>query len=229
MTLYSIDTERSFKAATKVLDPGYRGVIVRDGWQVYPCYRQAVHQSCAAHLLRRAHGLIEAKARGSSTVPTLLRDLLVDALALRDRREAGGIDPADYQTGVVALEQRLAALLARRGHTEENRRLLKHLHREKDAPLTFLRHEGVDATNWRAEQGVRPGVVNRKVWDGSRTQAGARTQERLASLLRTAASRERTLSPSSANSPVERPQSRPRSPAWHRRALNNPSPSGRGR
>jgi transposase len=78
-------------------------------------------------------------------------------------------------------------LRARRGHTEENRRLLKHLRKEAPALLTFLRHEGVDATNWRAEQGVRPGVVNRKVWGGSRTDNGARTHERLVSLLRTAA------------------------------------------
>jgi transposase len=42
----------------------------------------------------------------------------------------------------------------------------------------------VDATNYRAEQAIRPGVVNRKVWGGSRTDNGARTHERLVSLLR---------------------------------------------
>ncbi|MGH9120535.1 MAG: IS66 family transposase [Acidimicrobiales bacterium] len=187
VTVYSIDDARSFDAATKVLRPDYDGVIVRDGWAPYRRYAKATHQSCVAHLLRRACGLIEAKARGWSTVPVMLRDLLCDALALRDRRDAGEVVGDAYATQMASLEQRVDSLLARRGHTEENRRLLKHLRTEKEALLTFLRHEGVDATNWRAEQGVRPGVVNRKVWGGSRTDTGARTHERLVSLLRTAA------------------------------------------
>ena len=187
LTVYSIDHERSFAAASKVLDPDYGGAITRDGWSVYPGFKKAVHQSCVQHLLRRACGLIEAKARGHSTVPVILRDLLVDALALRNRRDAGKIAGDDFQAELAELEARVEALIARRGHTEENRRLLKHLRKEAPALLTFLRHEGVDATNWRAEQGVRPGVVNRKVWGGSRTDNGARTHERLVSLLRTAA------------------------------------------
>ena len=69
----------------------------------------------------------------------------------------------------------------------ENRKLLKHLGKEASGLFTFLRREGVQATNWRAEQAVRPGVVNRKVWGGSRTENGGRTHERLVTLLRTSA------------------------------------------
>lgn len=184
-TVYLVDHQRSFDAATKVLDPAYAGVISRDGWAPYRRYTNATHQTCVAHLLRRASGLIEAKVRGHSTVPVILKAILLDALALRARRDAGEITPADLETEVAALDARVKALLARRGHTEENRRLLKHLRTEEPALLTFLRQEGVDATNYRAEQGIRPGVVNRKVWGGSRTDKGARTHERLVSLLRT--------------------------------------------
>jgi hypothetical protein len=42
------------------------------------------------------------------------------------------------------------------------------------------------ATNWPAEQAVRPAVVNRKVWGGSRTDDGADAQGVLMSVLRTA-------------------------------------------
>ncbi len=52
--------------------------------------------------------------------------------------------------------------------------------------FTFLRHERVDATNWRAEQALRPAVVNRKVWGGNRTDAGARAQSVLMTVLQTA-------------------------------------------
>ena len=52
--------------------------------------------------------------------------------------------------------------------------------------FTFLRHGAVDATYWRAEQAIRPAVVNRKVWGGNRTEAGARAQYVLMSVLQTA-------------------------------------------
>lgn len=44
----------------------------------------------------------------------------------------------------------------------------------------------MDATNWQAEQAIRPAVVNRKVWGGNRTWRGAATQSRMMSVLRTA-------------------------------------------
>ncbi|MFW5682782.1 MAG: IS66 family transposase [Phycisphaeraceae bacterium] len=52
--------------------------------------------------------------------------------------------------------------------------------------LTGQYMSGVDATNWRAEQALRPAVVNRKVWGGSRTQAGAEAQSILLTISQTA-------------------------------------------
>jgi transposase len=67
----------------------------------------------------------------------------------------------------------------------------KHLARHRNQLFTFLRHPGLDATNWRAEQAIRPAVVNRKVWGGSRTHAGGRAQSILMSVLRTCAQQHR--------------------------------------
>jgi transposase len=47
----------------------------------------------------------------------------------------------------------------------------------------LLRHANVDATNFRAEQAIRPAVVNRKVWGGNRTWIGAHAQAALSSVL----------------------------------------------
>jgi transposase len=45
----------------------------------------------------------------------------------------------------------------------------------------------LDATNWRAEQAIRPAVITRKVCGGgNRSRRGADTQQVLASILRTA-------------------------------------------
>ena len=79
-------------------------------------------------------------------------------------------------------------LLADDAHPhDENRKLVAHLYAEREALFTFLAHPDVDATNWRAEQAIRPAVVNRKVWGGNRTWRGAETQGRMMSVLRTAA------------------------------------------
>jgi transposase len=51
---------------------------------------------------------------------------------------------------------------------DENRKLVAHLYAERDALFTFLTRPGIDATNWRAEQAIRPAVVNRKVWGDNR-------------------------------------------------------------
>ena len=51
--------------------------------------------------------------------------------------------------------------------------------------LTFLYCPGLDSTNNAAERAIRGMVIARKVWGGSRTREGARTQQILVSVRRT--------------------------------------------
>jgi transposase len=59
----------------------------------------------------------------------------------------------------------------------------------KDALAGRHRRARRDPGVWRAEQAIRPAVVNRKVWGGNRTWRGAATQSRIMSVLRTATQR----------------------------------------
>jgi transposase len=43
----------------------------------------------------------------------------------------------------------------------------------------------MSATNWEAEQALRPAVVNRNVWGGNRTAAGAQAQGIVTPVLQT--------------------------------------------
>ena len=74
---------------------------------------------------------------------------------------------------------------------DDTERFAAHLAIEFPAIFTFLWDPSVDATNWRAEQAIRPAVVTRKVCGGNRTRKGADTQQVLASVVRTA--RQRSL------------------------------------
>ena len=100
------------------------------------------------------------------------------------------VEPDDGEDALAAaragLEARLDELLRRSPTHAPNRRLLRHLASERDHLLTFLEVLGVEATNWRAEQAIRPAVVNRKAWGGNRTRRGAETQQVLMSVIRTA-------------------------------------------
>ncbi len=93
------------------------------------------------------------------------------------------VDPHDARR---ELDRRLEKLLAGHPTHPPNRRLLAHLTNERENLFTFLDTPGVQATNWRAEQAIRPAVVNRKNWGGNRTRNGADTQQILMSVIRTA-------------------------------------------
>lgn len=185
---------RGFEEAASILSEGFVGVLVRDGWGVYRRFLAAEHQTCLAHLLRRCHEMRELAWGRAHEVPRLVGGILSDALALRDLRDFEDIEEAEFQLQLTALEDRMDQLLARPAIRQTaNRRLLDHLRRERDHLFTFLHRPGVEATNWQAEQGLRPAVVNRKVWGGNRTWPGAATQERLMSVLRSC--RQQALDP----------------------------------
>jgi transposase len=186
-TAYVIDPRRNADVALAVLGPDYSGTIGHDGWRIYNVFSKAAHQSCFSHFLVRCDELLETATRGAVRFPRDLKALLQDALALRDRRDADRLSPHGLAIAIGRLDARLDRLLAWPRKDEANERFAVHLLHNQGAIFTFLHIPGVEATNWRAEQGIRPAVVNRKVWGGNRTPTGAKAQAILTSVLRTCA------------------------------------------
>lgn len=194
-TVYVIRPSRGQDVPAEVLGADYDGTMVHDGWSPYDRFDKALHQQCLAHLLRRAQDLLERASRGAARFPRKVKRLLQDALDLRDRRDAGQIGPHGLATARSRLERRLDRLLNCRLSHEANRRFQAHLARHRDEILLFLYESSLEATNWPAEQAIRPAVVNRKVFGGNRTPAGAHAQEVLGSVFATCAQHARdTLS-----------------------------------
>jgi transposase len=185
VTVYRIAPGRGYEQAKEVLGADFDGVVERDGWAPYRKFLHATHQSCLAHLLRRCRELVSDADRGQAKTPHAVRRILQRALAVREAGDAGQLDAG----GVAAEAGRLGAavdkLIAGRTTYPPNRKLLAHLATERAALFTFLAEEGVQPTNWRAEQAIRPAVVCRKHWGGNRTWAGATTWQVLTSILRT--------------------------------------------
>jgi transposase len=194
LVVYHIATgtgARGFATAQAVLGADYPGVLERDGWAPYRRFTHARHQSCLAHLLRRCGTLIAAAERGAARTPHTAARLLRAALAVRDRRDAGKLTAEQAAAEAARLGAAIDTLIAGNTRHPANRRLLTHLARERSALFTFLTTPGVQATNWRAEQAIRPAVLTRKHWGGNRTRAGAITFQILASVLTTAAMQHR--------------------------------------
>jgi transposase len=193
-TVYAIRPGRGFVDAATILGEDFAGVLTRDGWAPYRRFVHADHQSCLAHLSRRARLLQNDHPR--SPFAARIQHRLQQALALRDRHMAG--DVSAHGLAIARgrlLEQTLDLLTSTRSTIPAVQRFLTHLTTEASALFTFLGDPTIEATNWRAEHAIRPAVVMRKVCGGNRTARGALTQEVLTSVLRTAHQRE--LDPSS--------------------------------
>jgi len=191
ITVYAIDPKRGVEVAARVLGWDYAGRLTHDGWGSYDQFWRAIHQQCLTHILRRCREMIEAATGAATRFPRQIKEVLQEALDLRNRRDAGQVSPHGVAVARGRLGKRLDRLLYRTRSNAANERLAKHLYHHREQLLTFLEHPGLDATNWRAEQAIRPAVVNRKVWGGNRTATGAEAQSILMSVLRTCAQQHR--------------------------------------
>src|SRR5215470_15581986 len=159
--------------------------MIHDGWSPYDQFKDARHQQCINHLLRRADAMATTATRGAVRFPRRVAELLRTGLDLRDRHAEGEISRHGLAVARGRLENQLSALVFPPKANAANERLAQHLWAHRDELFLFLRPPGLDATNWRAELAIRFGVILRKVRGGSRTWAGARAQSVLMSVWRT--------------------------------------------
>jgi transposase len=189
LTCYVISPRRNADALEQVLGIDWDGVLIHDGFASYDRFWAACHQQCLAHPLRRAHDLEQMQAGAAKRFPRQVIALFREALAVRDAYVAGEGD-ADLLPVVHARRvDELQALTERPRTNAANDTLARHLWVHAEQWFAFLRDPSIPATNHRAEQALRPAVVNRKVWGGNRTEAGAEAQGIVASVLRTCSQR----------------------------------------
>jgi transposase len=191
VTFCDILPGRSFEQAAAMLGTDYAGWLTHDGWAVYYKFLRAGHQSCISHLLRRCRDMAEIGSAAAARFPLAVKAILEKGLALRDRYGKQKISRHGLWTATGRLEVELDRLLTRPYRDSANRRLAKHLSRERPYLFTFLYCPGLDATNNAAERALRPLVVARKNWGGNRTEKGARAQAVLSSILASAQQQEK--------------------------------------
>lgn len=168
----AIDLSRSVSALEAVLGLDWEGTLIHDGWASYDRFPEAVHQRCLAHVLRRARERLAVSTRGAVRFPRQVIALLTEAIPLKNQYHAGAGPLEAVGAARDGFDDRLLELMTRPRAVPAFRRRAGHLLRYAESWFSFVTEPSLPATNWPAEQALRPAVVNRKVWGGNRTQGG---------------------------------------------------------
>jgi len=123
--------------------------------------------------------------RAAKHLPRQVIALFGGALVVRDLYLGGDLTEAELAGAHAWYVDAVQALTERPRANAANERLARHLWVHAEHWFAFLADPSIPATNYRAEQALRPAVVNRKVWGGNRTEAGAEAQGVILSVLRT--------------------------------------------
>lgn len=183
-TVYLIARGRGFAEAGFLLGADFAGMLAVDGWGPYRGFDRAVIQNCLAHLLRRSAGLQDVpRSEESRRWLEAISAKLKQALALRDGRNQ--YSEHGYAIARGRLEAAFDRLLDDPALDDDTLKFAAYLVRTRHEIFVFLNEPDLPATNYLAEQAIRPAVVNRKMSGGNRTWAGAHDQTVVTSLLRT--------------------------------------------
>ena len=177
ITVYKISRHRTSEAFKEFIGD-WKGILISDDYKTYRCWNGEDRQTCLSHLIRRAEHFKESHdpevAKGGEWALEELRRLISMAHT----------PPTKGQWATwKARFTRWVSKYATRG--DDLGTFAKRLESEAENLYTFLRQEGIDATNNRAERALRPLVVRRKVSYGSTSEEGERWVERIMTLRET--------------------------------------------
>jgi transposase len=160
---------------------GFRGVLSSDFYAGYNWYL-GDHQYCWAHLLRAMHDLKKEHPSDPSVV------LWVDAVhdLFKRAREYRGDHPARRRAERFRLQRQLEALARKYDQSDApQRKLARRILRFLPHLLVFVEKPEIAPDNNLAESSLRPLVIARKVFGGTRSKKGSATIETLMSLFGT--------------------------------------------
>lgn len=188
-TVYQIRDRHRNEEVREIIPAGYQGVLVTDRGKSYDAAELAEvdQQKCLAHLLRNVSEVLENKEGPARRFGVKLKALLREGLALWHARGALGRD--EYRRRSQQLDLQLTRHLRNRiFRDDDNQKLLNGIGLQQDRGhlLRFLKMEGVEPTNNRAERILRPAVMARKVSHCSKNQSGADTFVAFLSITQTA-------------------------------------------
>ncbi len=187
-SLFQIRARHRNEEVREVIPGDFRGTLSTDRGVSYDALelRGVRQQKCLGHIQRDLAEALENQWGRGRSFCLRLRKLLRSAVTLWTAYRTG--NAPDWETERTRIIQAVDDHLRDRPMADPvNRRLLKELggHHRRRNLLRFLEDPRVEPTNNRAERGLRPAVIARKVSHCSKTWDGAHAHAVFASLLST--------------------------------------------
>ena len=182
--LFHFSGTRGAKALTTILPEGFSGVIGTDRYGAYNALKSAVRQFCWAHLRREFIALSESRHPEVAVLGTRLVAEQEEVFALWHAFRNGEITRKDLRafTAINLARLKRGLLQASAMDHKAARNLGKDLLKNWDRLWVFLKVEGVEPTNNRAERALRPLVILKRIFQRLPSPDGKRFFERLLSL-----------------------------------------------
>jgi len=187
VALFRIETSRGSAIVEDTLGKTYPGTLVSDFYSAYNPVAAVRKQKCLVHLLRDIRDirqtvcLSDEELRFCDEVKTTFHTAM-EAWRQYTRTEISGEALADTREKTAA---ELIRLCARPIRNKELQGIVHRIIKHHQELLTFLDHPEVEPTNNRAERGLRPSVIMRKITFGNRSQQGARNHAIIMSIVQT--------------------------------------------
>ena len=194
-TLFHIDKSRGSKVLVEVLGEEFQGVLGCDYFGAYRKYMRefdVLVQFCMAHLIRDVKFLTTLPDKKQKAYGERLREALRALFAVIHRREK--LSEAGFAKKLQAARVKVLRVATTRvppGNHAQN--LAKRFRRHGEAYFRFITTPGIDPTNNLAEQAIRFVVIDRRITQGTRSEAGRRWCERIWTVIATCAQQGRSV------------------------------------
>lgn len=194
MTVFQLLATRGAAGAKQVLGETFQGIVGSDRWSAYNWLDPQRRQVCWAHLQRDFQAFVD-RGGESEQIGRALLDLVEEMFGLWHRVRDGPLRRADFQTAMQSIQVRVGDLLREGGRLshDKTRRTCQNILKLEAALWTFVRIEGVEPTNNRAERPLRRAVLWRRRSFGTQSEGGSRFVERVLTAVTTLRQQERDV------------------------------------
>jgi len=194
-SLFKIDKSRGSKVLEEVLGEDFAGIIGADYWGAYRKYARLFDvrmQYCMAHLIREIrflaeHSVTKLSRWGNELLEWLKK--LFKTLHSRSRYTSEGF--------IRAMEQIKQGFLSRMRRPPDHKLAKKLARRFKckgaEDYFRFLTEPDIEPTNNGTERQIRPVVIDRRITQGTRGDAGMRWCERIWTTIATCKKQQRNV------------------------------------
>lgn len=180
VTSFRITPGRGAVTAREVIGRARTGIVTTDRYKAYNWLDARRRQVCWAHLARDFQAMAERGGAAQEIGEALLGETK-QLFRLWHRVRDGTLSRRKFRRSMAPVERRVKELLDAGSECThaKTRGVCRQIRSLGDALWTFVRVEGVEPTNNRAERALRRAVMWRRTSFGTQSEAGSRFIERM--------------------------------------------------